>query len=236
MKFWTSVFIVGLLEIVGLSIISPRPNNVVAPSATPTVIVIAPSGPASSSAAKSDLIVPSRITHLEVNGFDTLSLTGEIGDNAEQLANQINDLRPSTKPLYLLIDSPGGSVLQGSKLVSAIESSRRPIYTVCQSLCASMAAIIHQYGVKRYMINRSILMFHEASSSAEGYVPHMLSELTMTNKLNHKMDTYIAKRSGQSPELFILKVGANNIWSDSDDSLKDHYSDGTIALHMNGRN
>src|SRR5688500_11442029 len=37
----------------------------------------------------------------------------------------------SNKPIYLLINSPGGSVFDGARLITAMEASKNKVYTVC---------------------------------------------------------------------------------------------------------
>ena len=58
-------------------------------------------------------------------------LYGEInGDNGPNVAKQILKLASSPKPIYIFINSPGGSVLAGSKIVSAIQAAKGPVNTV----------------------------------------------------------------------------------------------------------
>lgn len=66
------------------------------------------------------------------------------------------------KPIYLLINSYGGEIIQGSRIISAMQASKRPVYTVSMGTTASMAAAIHSYGVKRYITPFSELMYHLA--------------------------------------------------------------------------
>ncbi len=234
MKLWIALFMAA--ELIGaVSLMqyasSPRGNEPKTALVTPSVpLVLAPQA-----MIKIEEIKPIKIIGLDVEDADTLRLNGEISENAVQMANLILDLKPSDKPLWLLINSPGGSVLDGAALLSAMQASKRPINTVCMQICASMAAVIHQYGVKRYMNDRAILMFHDAAGGASGYVPHMKAQIDLIDHYFHKMDDYIAKRAGTDPELFKLKCGAQNVWLDSDDAIEQHFSEGSVALHINGR-
>jgi ATP-dependent protease ClpP protease subunit len=45
-----------------------------------------------------------------------------------------------------------------------------------------MAFIIHQYGNKRYMLDRSVLMSHFAASGVEGDIERMTSYLNVVQK------------------------------------------------------
>lgn len=165
----------------------------------------------------------------------TLFLNGTVKDeNSEALVQSLfkmnTDVNSSKDPILLIIDSPGGSVFAGAKVLSAIEASKRPVYTICYGLCASMAAIIHQYGTKRSMVDRSVLMFHNASGGVEGEINQMLSQLNMINEYTHKMDAYIAKKSGMELNTF-LSMCNSQIWIDADDSLGS-FSDKTVSVNL----
>lgn len=162
----------------------------------------------------------------------TVTIFGEIGSDAAEVAAKISEMSvKSDKPIYLLINSPGGSVLDGAQIVSAIQGSRAPVYTICTMLCASMAAIIHQYGTERYATDRSILMFHEAAGGMQGYVNHMLSRLTMLTNYVNKMDDYIAQRSGM-PLADFRKGTANELWLDAEDALAKKFVDKLVTVNL----
>jgi ATP-dependent Clp protease protease subunit len=172
-------------------------------------------------------------TTLVAANNETLFLFGTVeSPNSSALVSDIHRMNEesSKAPILLVIDSPGGSVMDGAKVISAIESSRRPVLTVCYGLCASMAAMIHQYGTKRLMVDRSILMFHNASGSVEGEVTKMISHLTFVNDYVNKMDRYVAHRANMNFSDF-SKLQASEIWIDAEDSYG-LYSDQTISLNL----
>lgn len=156
-------------------------------------------------------------------------LYGAIMDNGNEIAALIRTAAKSKKPIYLLIDSPGGSVISGGAIVSAIEASPVPVYTVCLQVCASMAAMLHQYGARRYMVDRSILMFHNASGGFQGSLPQVASLFKTINRFVNKMFHNTAKRSGQEISVFLAKI-QNDLWIDAEDSLEQHYSDETVNV------
>lgn len=162
-------------------------------------------------------------------------LTGEVGEGVVELISKIDSLnkRRDVSSIYLIIDSPGGSVLDGARLVSTIESSNKPVYTVCAGICASMAAIIHQYGVKRYMTDRSVLMFHDASGAFQGPLPQMRSRLDFFDRLTTKMDAFIAKRAGMDLSKF-LENCHTELWIDAEDSVQKHLNDSIVYIVIEG--
>lgn len=136
---------------------------------------------------------------------------------AKDVIAQINSLSDSASPIYLFIDSPGGSVFEGEKIISAMESAKGPVNTVCIGLCASMAAYIHQYGAQRYAYDRAILMFHDGSGGVQGEVEKMNSMLSFVRRKIEKIDNHIAARSGLPIEVFVsLKL--SDLWIDAEDA------------------
>lgn len=68
------------------------------------------------------------------------------------------------KPIILYINSPGGSVYSGYALISAMQCSKTPIYTVNQGMCASMAFLIFLAGNKRFSMLHSTFLMHDGSN------------------------------------------------------------------------
>ena len=70
------------------------------------------------------------------------------------------------KPILLYINSPGGDVYSGYGLISAMQDSITPIYTINQGMCASMAFLIFLAGKKRYSMRNSTFLMHDGSNGA----------------------------------------------------------------------
>lgn len=176
--------------------------------------------------------VPSKlklIKSLKLNPNRTVLLQEEIGPETERLAEEISLMKKSKEPIVILIDSPGGSVFSGEKIVSAIEASDSDVYTVCVGMCASMAAIIHQYGTKRLATDRSILMFHDAAGIVGGRVGEMLSLLGMIKRKIDKSNHYIANRSKMTYDE-LIRLESNNYWVDSEDAKEKGLVDDLVAV------
>jgi len=138
----------------------------------------------------------------------------------------------SNNPIYLLINSPGGSVLDGELLISAMESSRAPVHTVCVEICASMAAMIHQYGKQRYMYDRAILMFHDASLSTQGKFRQTRSLFNFLGRKLEKMNTHIAMRSNMTYAKF-MDLTKDDLWIDGEDAVNTNLADSLIKVSVN---
>lgn len=171
---------------------------------------------------------------LVANDDSTLLLIGEVGfDNSEALANQIallNDSK-SSEPILLIIDSPGGAVFGGSKVIAAINGSKRPVYTICKGLCASMGAMIHSYGTKRLMVDNATLMFHNAAGGVNGNLPQMYARLNYINTFVKKMELNVCRRSGMKYVDYKILI-ANEFWVESSDAVANKFADEIINLDV----
>jgi len=173
-----------------------------------------------------------KVTRLNPDPSRTLVLKGVVGKNVLGLAEELNKLQSeSTEPIYIVITSPGGSVLAGAALISAMQASRAPVYTVCDIFCASMGAMIHQYETKRYMTDRSVLMFHPATSEAGGDVDRIFSYAKMMRRYINKMELYVAKRVNISFEQYKAE-SAVELWIDSEDSLTRNFADKIVTIQI----
>lgn len=139
--------------------------------------------------------------------------------------------KSNKKSIFLKLTSPGGSVFDGQRLITAMESSKIPVYTVGVDFCASMCAHILEHGKERYMTDRSRLMFHPASTglSVEGEVDKIYSRLGAAKRSIDKLDMYDANRSGQKYVEFKAKRDSE-YWTDAEDALHDHLIDAVVNI------
>jgi ATP-dependent Clp protease protease subunit len=153
-------------------------------------------------------------------------ITTETGIVVPDLIRRLDD---GQTPIYLFLNSPGGSVMAGAQVLTAMENSKSPVYTVCTQLCASMAFVIHQYGKQRYMVNRSVIMAHLASGGTGGEIEKMHSMIAMILKYLQKIDLPIAARAGISIEQFRV-LQASELWLDSDEATGRKFNDAVVVL------
>jgi ATP-dependent protease ClpP protease subunit len=162
-----------------------------------------------------------------VNLFDEVT-TASVDKAIQDLSN-LDD--KSNEPIYLIIASPGGSVFDGERLISAMESTTSPVYTVCVSLCASMAAVIHQYGKERLAFDRAVLMFHDGSGSLEGKIKGMHQLLALIEGKLERSNRYIAKRSKMTYEQF-LDMHKYDLWIEAIDATRVHLNDKIVPYQI----
>ena len=95
------------------------------------------------------------------------AVTGESVSKIMQQMLDLNEREAPGKPLYLVLDTPGGSVVDGAQLIDFANSLGRQVHTV--SLVAiSMGFQIVQHLGDRHVLPTSILMSHRATGGVSG--------------------------------------------------------------------
>jgi ATP-dependent Clp endopeptidase proteolytic subunit ClpP len=169
------------------------------------------------------------ISSLDLKGSSVLTIYGEINDSVTEVANEITRLSQTESVIYLLIDSGGGSVMAGAKVVAAIQASKAKVVTVCMADCLSMGFIIHQYGHERYMTPNAVLMSHPAFGGIQGTLAQIEARLTMITRYVNRFDGFIANRAGISVEQF-QNMSESELWLDAYDSLEQKFADKIVVV------
>ena len=135
-----------------------------------------------------------------------LFLGSEVNDGiANSLVAQMLylDSEDSSKPIYLYINSPGGSVTAGLAIFDTIQYVKSEVVTICVGLAASMGAFLLAAGTKgkRVALPHSRIMIHQplggtSRRQASDIEIEAREILRMKDMLNHSM----ADMSGQTFE------------------------------------
>ncbi len=103
-----------------------------------------------------------------INGFMMLSLNGSVDDaSMNPLVRALSD-NTGLKGYILEINSGGGYVHSGFRLVKAMENSGVPVHCIVDGHAQSMAFYILQACDTRSMTKRSFMMIHNPSMSGGG--------------------------------------------------------------------
>ena len=94
----------------------------------------------------------------------------------DSLANQIIavmlylDSEDNNKPIYLYINSPGGSVTAGLAIYDTMQHIKSEVVTICVGLAASMGAFLLSAGTKgkRLALPHSRIMIHQPLGGIQG--------------------------------------------------------------------
>lgn len=125
------------------------------------------------------------------------------------------------EPIEIYINSPGGLVSESLSIVSAIESSRTPVHTICLGHAASAAALVLLSGHFRMAQKYSRFMIHEISGGKDGPIAELSEYVEETKKLQQSYDNIITSRTKITKEVLKEKYKLKqDFWMNAKDMLK----------------
>ena len=115
--------------------------------------------------------------------------------------------------LNIFISSPGGSVMQGMKIVDYIKTLQNCNVTInCYAdFAASMAFVILQSCTNRYTLDSGVLMQHQMSLGLDGPIENIKSYFKMITDIENNLSNFQAKRVGLTLNTFNNKI-YNDWW------------------------
>jgi len=122
-------------------------------------------------------------------------------------------------PVWIRINSPGGSVDAGLILIDTMKAVESPINCIVESKAYSMAAIILTYCDGRYGYPHSTYMLHEASYGTVGDDPSNRSKLEFLTKYLDGVHEEIAKNIGMDTKKYRARI-RDAWWLLSDEALE----------------
>jgi ATP-dependent Clp protease protease subunit len=110
------------------------------------------------------------------------------------------DSDDQTKPIYLYINSPGGSVTAGMAIYDTMQHIKSEIITICVGSAASMGAFLLAAGTpgKRMALSHSRIMIHQPMGGT-GYrqATDIDIEAREILRIRHQLNDILAQRTGQ---------------------------------------
>jgi len=107
------------------------------------------------------------------------------------------------KPIFIYINSPGGSVIDGLSLVDAITNSKTPVYTINLALAASMAFHIFIAGHKRFSMPNSIFLSHQGESASWGTASQVRERVEFeSNELANVIKSHVLTHTNIDDKLY----------------------------------
>ncbi len=151
----------------------------------------------------------------------TIKLDGPIiTGTADYVCSRIDffNNESSTDPIFLVIDnSPGGSVMQGYRIVKAIEASPAPVHVVVRSFAASMAAVITTLAPHSYVYRNAIMLHHQMSAGAYGNMTDLEQQVQTLREWERRLADPVAKKMGLSLEEFKKRMYSSKSSGDWDE-------------------
>jgi ATP-dependent protease ClpP protease subunit len=151
---------------------------------------------------------------LDLNSRNLITIRGPIqGSSSTNWISAFNDRDLDIDTMYIYLSSPGGSVLEGNKLIDQIKTLQLSgVQVVCiADFAASMAFVILQSCPQRYALPSSILMQHQMSIGLKGPLENVENYLTFIHSVDNNLDKMQADRMNLTEYEFRNKV-MNDWW------------------------
>lgn len=167
----------------------------------------------------------------EINLFDEI---GNGGISGQAFADEIQILNNfGVKEIHININSPGGSIIEGFSIFSAIRNSEVEVHTHIVGIAASMAGVIAMAGAKITMVDFGKLMIHNPSGSSD---PNE-NEQNALDSLKDSLLTIFKNRTKKSKSE-LSDIMDNETWLNAKDALNGGFIDEIVSdrhLHKGKR-
>ncbi len=165
---------------------------------------------------------------------NTLVLRGGVSaDSVAALQVQLMDMSAklaASDVIYLVLDTPGGSVFSGMELIDHLRSVPQKVATVTL-FAASMGFQIVQNMDTRYIALSGTLMSHRAKGGVEGQFDGELeTRYKMIKRVIDYLDAVASKRMGVSQEEY-RKMIKDEYWVHGFDASQDKAADEVVSLN-----
>ena len=128
----------------------------------------------------------------------------------------------ATLPIEIVLNSPGGSVVDGFELYDfllALRAKGTRIDTTIMGMGASMAGIIAQAGETRRIGPNSYFMVHEVASMSLGKLSSMKDAVKLSERLYDRLLGVLEHRSTMSADEIRQKAERRDWWLDAAEAL-----------------
>jgi ATP-dependent Clp protease protease subunit len=162
------------------------------------------------------------------------AFTGSSVAKVIQTAREMDADLKSGYPIYLFLNTPGGSIQAGLELIEALNGLNRPVHTITL-FAASMGWQLLQHMQKRYVLSYGILMSHKARGRISGEFGGGLSQLDARYGLWLKridlMDKKTVQRTKGKKTLKQYRSDYDNeLWLNGMDAVKEGYADEVVTV------
>lgn len=141
------------------------------------------------------------------------------------LIDKVSKRRGRNYPIYLYLNSPGGSIYHGLRFITFAKSIRN-LHTITEFSASMAAAIAQGLPGKRYVVETGVFMFHRARGGFQGQFEdgELESRLNLWKKIVRNMESMQAKRIGITLKEY-KKRRVNEWWVYGDDNVKQNTAD-----------
>lgn len=146
--------------------------------------------------------------------------------NLLRLLQEVTDehlLRPGLPgeyaPVWLHINSEGGSLLSAFAIADTIARSNVPVYSLSEGVCASAATIIALSCHKRFITENSFFLIHQLSGAAWGTYQQMTDNMKLYEMCMKRLVRFYMAHSTMT-ELQVREMLSRDSWFDAGQCLE----------------
>tara|TARA_Y100000816_G_scaffold291655_1_gene283708 strand:- start:1190 stop:1897 length:708 start_codon:yes stop_codon:yes gene_type:complete len=163
---------------------------------------------------------------ITLNTKNSLLIRGQINEQtATDLIFDINK-RENKNKLYLYLDTNGGSVDAGNKIINEIQKYN---ISCVASKAISMGFVILQSCHKRFVTPMATLMQHQMSYGISNEKEKVESYVKFIGQIGKHLEDMQAKRIGINPYEFKIRT-FNDWWLFGDNAIKENCADNTANV------
>ncbi len=194
-----------------------------------------------------DQFNPTANNTAENNRYDPVSLmfkervimvAGEV--NTQMAYNVIAQLKKlelldQDAPIKMLINSPGGSVIDGMAILDVMRQVKCKIETIGNGMQASMGSILLAGGDTRSMTKNSMLLVHQIMGGAKGGTQHSDFEISgaFMAQLHEKLKSVYVEFTGLNHKFWDI-VGERDSWLTAEQAFRIGYISGVVEPGKEG--
>jgi len=127
-------------------------------------------------------------------------------------------------PIWLHIQSYGGSLFAGLSMIDQIRSIPSPIYSISEGVCASAATLIALSCKKKFILPNSFLLIHQFRSIMWGTYEEFKDDMYLQERLMDRLVEFYANVSDMSEEKIKDKL-KRDYWMNAEKAIKEGFID-----------
>jgi ATP-dependent Clp protease protease subunit len=157
--------------------------------------------------------------HSEVDRESIFELIMLIREAEEESVLTSFKLNIDEVPIYIHINSYGGSIFAAFGAIDVIKACRVPVYTIIEGSTASAGTLISIVGKKRFIRPTAYMLIHQLSSGCWGKMSEIEDEFRNLQDLMDKIKE-LYKEHANIPKKELTELLKHDLWLDANKCLK----------------